>query len=125
MDEVEIKRITDAESLLAMRQAVEHVFVDPDLEIYIASLVHATRSDRRIAVGASPRGSLALLKLTRAQAALEGRDYIIPDDIKAYVVPALAHRLILEPEYWMKRQAVNEVLTQIIETVPVPVIHGI
>jgi MoxR-like ATPase len=125
MDEVKIMQVTDAETLLAMRQVVEHVYVDPDLEFYIANLVHTTRSDRRIAVGASPRGSLALLKLARAQAALEGRDYVIPDDIKTYVHPALVHRLILEPEFWMKRQAVEDVLSQILDTVPVPVIQGI
>ena len=124
-DEVEIERVTDAQTLLAMRQAVEHVHVDTDLEMYIASLVQATRRDRRVAVGASPRGSLALLKLARAQAALEGRDYVIPDDIKAYVGPALVHRLILEPEFWMKRQAVDDVLTEILEIVPVPVIRGV
>jgi MoxR-like ATPase len=125
MDEVKIVQITNAKTLLAMRQVVERLYVDPDLESYIASLVHATRSDRRIAVGASPRGSLALLKLARAQAALEGRDYVVPDDIKAYVRPALVHRLILEPEFWMKRQAVEDVLSQILDAVPVPVIQGI
>jgi MoxR-like ATPase len=124
-DEVEIQRVTEAGMLLAMRQAVETVHIDPDLERYIASLVHATRRDNRVAVGASPRGSLALLKLSRAQAALEGRDYVIPDDIKAYALPALAHRLILEPEFWMRRQAVNDVLAQIVAQEPVPVIQGI
>jgi MoxR-like ATPase len=123
-DEVVIDCVTDAASLLAMRQAVEQVYVDADLERYIANLVHATRRDKRVAVGASPRGSLALLKLARAQAALEERDFVIPDDIKAYLHPALAHRLILEPEFWMKRQAVDDILGQIIESVAVPVIHG-
>ena len=99
--------------------------VDPDLEQYITSLVHATRRDNRVAVGASPRGSLALLKLSRANAALDGRDYVIPDDIKAFMVPALAHRLILEPEFWMRRQAVYDILTQILGKEPVPVIRGI
>lgn len=124
-DEVEICQVTQAQSLLAMRQAVEGVHVHADLERYIASLVHATRRDKRVAVGASPRGSLALLKLARAQAALEGRDYVIPDDIKDYAQPALAHRLILEPEFWMRRQAVNDVLAQIIDKEPVPVMRGI
>jgi len=124
-DEVEISRVTDTATLLAMRQAVEHVYVDEDLELYIANLVHATRKDKRVAVGASPRGSLALLKLARAQAALEKRDYVIPDDVKAYAGPVLVHRLILEPEYWMKRQAIDEVLSNILESVPVPVINGI
>ena len=122
-DDVVIRRAIDADTLLNMRQVVERVHVEQDLEKYITGLVHATRQDKRVAVGASPRGSLALLKLARAHAILEGRDYILPDDIKAYVLPALGHRLILEPEYWMKRQAVEEVLKNILETVPVPVVR--
>lgn len=124
-DQVEIQQVLDAESLLKMRQVVELIFVEPDLENYIARLVHATRGDKRIAVGSSPRGSLALLKLSRAQAVLEGRDYVLPDDIKSFVLPALGHRLILEPEFWMRRQAVEEILQNILETVPVPVIRVI
>jgi MoxR-like ATPase len=122
-DQVEVKQVIDREILLGMRQIVERVYVEPDLEKYISRLVHATRQDKRIAVGASPRGSLALLKLARAQAVLEGRDYILPDDIKGYFLPALGHRLILEPEFWMKRQAVEEVLKSILESVSVPVIR--
>jgi len=122
-DEVEIQRVIDGNILLEMRQVVEKVHVESDLEHYMVSLVQATRKDRRVVVGASPRGSLALLKVSRAQAALEGRDYIIPDDIKSFIRPALAHRLILEPEFWMKLQAVNEILDQIAETVPVPVLR--
>ena len=124
-DEVAIKKVTDSDALLNMRQAVEQVHVEPDLERYIASLVHATRRDKRVVVGASPRGSLALLKLARAQAAIDSRDYVIPDDIKSYVEPALAHRLILEPEFWMKRRAVEDILTQIVASVPVPVIRSL
>ncbi len=122
-DEVEICAVVDAPSLLGMRQAVENVFVDPDIERYIASLVHATRQDKRVVVGSSPRGSLALLKLARAQAALEGRSYVIPDDVKVFARPALAHRLILQPEYWMKRQAAEDVIDSILDMVPVPVLN--
>jgi len=125
IDEVKIHQITEANSLLQMRQLVERVHVEPDLERYIAHIVHATRSDKRVTVGASPRGSLALLKLSRAQAALDGREYVIPDDIKNYIKPALAHRLILEPEYWMKRQAVDDVIVDIMKSVAVPVFQGI
>jgi MoxR-like ATPase len=122
-DEVEIHAVIDRQAIMEMRQVVERVYVEPDLERYISALVHSTRQDKRVAVGASPRGSLALLKLTRAQAILEGRDYVIPDDIKAYFIPSLRHRLILEPEYWMKRQAVEDVLKNILDMVPVPVIR--
>lgn len=122
-DQVVIEQVSSAEQLLEMRQVVELVFIEPDLETYIARLVLATRADKRVAVGASPRGSLALMKLARAQAVLEGRDYVLPDDIKLYVQPALGHRLILEPEFWMKKQAVEDVLKNILESVPVPVVR--
>jgi MoxR-like ATPase len=121
-EEVEIHQITNSHTLLDMRSTIETIHVDPDIEQYIASLVHSTRHDKRIAVGASPRGSLALLKLARANAALDGRHFTIPDDVKAYFLPALAHRLILEPEFWMKRQAVTDILNALLQTTPVPVI---
>lgn len=121
-EEVEIRQVIDAQNLLDMRNIVETVHVDPDIERYIASLVHATRLDKRVSVGASPRGSLALLKLARANAILDGRRFTIPDDVKAFYYPALAHRLILEPEFWMKRQAVTDILTGLLQETPVPVI---
>ncbi|MFO7170240.1 MAG: MoxR family ATPase [Chloroflexota bacterium] len=119
-DEVQLATITSAEELLAMRAAIEDVYVDPDIERYIVALVTATRQDSRVAVGASPRGSLALLKLARAQAAIEGRDYVIPDDVKGLVRPALAHRLILTPDLWMQRRATDEILGAILNAVAVP-----
>ena len=76
-------------------------------------------------MGASPRGSLALLKLPRAWAAMQGRDYVLPDDVKLFVEPVLVHRLILEPDLWMKRHAAEEVIASIVHTVPVPVIEGV
>jgi MoxR-like ATPase len=123
-DEVNLERVTQAQELLAMRQAVEDIYVDADLERYIVALVNETRRDRRVTVGASPRGSLALLKLARARAALDGRDYMLPDDVKAFIEPALSHRLILVPDLWMKRHAAEEVLAAITQAVPVPVIEG-
>jgi len=119
-----LQPVTDTETLLAMREAIEEVYLDPDLEGYIVRLVHQTRLDNRIAVGASPRGSLALLKLARAQAALEGREYVLPDDIKAFAKPALIHRLILNPELWLRTGATDQVLTSIIASVSVPVIDA-
>ncbi len=123
-DDFLLKPIIDGATLLEMRAAVEEVHVDPDLERYIVELVHATRQHSRVTVGASPRGSLALLKLARAQAALEGRDYVLPDDIKAYVGPALVHRLILNPELWMRAGTAEEILTGIVGSVRVPVVGG-
>jgi MoxR-like ATPase len=120
-DEVALEQVADAETVLAMRQAVETVHVESDLERYIVGLVNETRLNRQVTVGASPRGSLALLKLARARAAAEGRRYVIPDDIKRFAESALAHRLILEPDLWMRRGAAAEIIANALDTVPVPV----
>ncbi|HSR31108.1 MAG TPA: MoxR family ATPase, partial [Anaerolineae bacterium] len=93
-------------------------------EHYIVALTAATRARRQVAVGASPRGSLALLKLSRVWAAIHGRDFVLPDDVKEFVQPALIHRLILEPDLWMKRHAAEEVLADVLRSVPVPVRLG-
>ena len=119
-DEIALNPIIDSDELLTMRNAVEDVFVHPDIASYIVSLVAKTRTDPSIYVGASPRGSLALLKLSRAHAAIEGRDYVLPDDIKILAVPALAHRLILSPELWSKRLTSTDVIEKILNSIPVP-----
>ena len=121
-DDIVLYQIMKPKQLPPLREAVESVHVDADIEDYIASLVHATRSDRRVAVGASPRGSLAFLKLARANAAIEGRDYVIPDDVKRYAVAVLTHRLILQPEYWMSQSVNGEVIHDVLAKTPVPVI---
>jgi MoxR-like ATPase len=123
-DDFDLRQVTDAAELLAMRQAVEEVHVDADIERYIVALTNATRQRRQVAVGASPRGSLALLKLSRAWAAMHGRDFVLPEDVKAFVVPALVHRLILEPDLWMQRHAADEILADVLQLVPVPVRVG-
>ena len=122
-DEVELKKVTKAKELLEMRAAVEKVYIDPDVEQYIINLVRRTRNDGQVAVGASPRGSLALLKLTRAWAALNGRDYVLPDDVKTFANPVLVHRLILKPDLWLKKNASSEVIAGILNSVPVPVLQ--
>ncbi len=122
-EQVSLKQVTDAETLLAMRYAIERVFVDPDIEKYMVALVTATRKDPRVAVGASPRGSLALLKLARAWAALNGRSFVLPDDVKSFIQPALIHRLILHPDLWMKRNAAQDVIAALSSQVPVPVVR--
>ncbi len=120
-DDVTLRKMADAKKLLAMRGTVETVHVDPDLEAYISALVHATRADRRAAVGSSPRGSLAFLKVARAHAALEGRDFILPDDVKHYATAVLSHRIILQPEYWMSSSVTGEVIAEALRRTPVPV----
>ncbi len=121
-DEVLLQAVMEPGELLRMRGIVEEVHVDADVEAYIARLVQATRQDRRVAVGASPRGGLAFLKLARAAAALEGRDYIIPDDIKRFAAQVLSHRLILQPEYWMSQSVNGDVIRDVVDKTPVPVI---
>jgi MoxR-like ATPase len=121
-DEVVLRDIATAQKVLEMRDEVESVHVNADLENYIAMLVHATRVDRRVAVGSSPRGSLAFLKISRANAAIDGRDFITPDDIKRYALPVLGHRVILQPEYWMSRQVVDDVIRDTVDKTAVPVV---
>jgi MoxR-like ATPase len=111
--------ITQAE-LLAMQAALEDVFVSDALEQYIVALTQATRSDPRVALGASPRGSLAVLKLARAEAAIRGREFVLPDDVKAVAVAALAHRLVLRPELWTSRTTPTQVVESLLQQVPAP-----
>ena len=122
-DYFDLQAVTDASGLSDMRKAVEEVFVDPDLEYYIVDLVEKTRQHRKIAIGSSPRGALGLLKLSRAWAALQGRSFVLPDDVKRFVQPVLGHRIILEPDLWNSRVAVEEILDEVIRMVPVPVIQ--
>ena len=119
---VELEAVLPSNGLLEMQAAVETVYVHPDLEGYIVAIVTETRRDRHVAVGGSPRASLALMKLARAQAALSGREYVLPDDIKAYIHPVLAHRLLLLPEFWMRKNLITEVINTALRSVPVPVL---
>ncbi len=120
-EEVDINRITTSERVVEMQRAIEDVYVSDAVLEYITDVVTATRENKReIDVGASPRGSLALLKLSRAYAALEGRDYVIPDDVKAVAIPALSHRLILKRELWYTKVSQENVMQRLLEKVPVP-----
>jgi MoxR-like ATPase len=121
-DEVTLTQVADAETLRAMCAAVETVHIDPDLLTYIAEIVQATRSDRRAAVGASPRGSLAFLRMARAFAALQGRDFVLPDDVKRFARPVLAHRIVLQPEFWLTSQIAEKVVDEVLARVRVPVL---
>ena len=119
-DEIELDSVVDAATLIEMQRALEQVHLSEPIGYYIVDLVSATRSSRRLQVGASPRGSLALLKLSRARAALGGRDFVTPEDVKAIAVPALAHRLTLRPELWVQRVRGEDVVREALETVPTP-----
>ncbi len=119
-DEVELSPVVDRETLLAMQVAVEDVYVAESIGRYIVEIVGATRASARLQVGASPRGSLALLKLARCRAALHGRDFATPDDVKAVAVPGLGHRLMLKPELWVQRISGDDVVRETLEQVPTP-----
>jgi MoxR-like ATPase len=119
-DDIELRPVVDRETLLAMQAAVETVYVAESVREYCTDVVIATRASQSISVGASPRGSLALLKLSRCRAALHGRDYALPDDVKAVAVPALAHRLVLRPELWVQRISAEDVVREVLAAVPTP-----
>jgi MoxR-like ATPase len=119
-DAATVTTIISRPDLLAMQEALEDVFVSDAIERYIVDLAQATRVDHRVALGASPRGSLAILKLSRAEAALRGRDFVLPDDVKAVAVAALSHRLILRPELWVSRTTPAQVVEDLLRQVPTP-----
>jgi MoxR-like ATPase len=119
-DEVAIEPVVGAAEVLALQRAVEEVYVSEAIGRYMVDLVAATRDSRRVAVGSSPRGSLALLKLSRARAAVSGRDFVTPEDVKGVAVPALAHRLMLRPELWVQRIRGEDVVREVLDTVPTP-----
>jgi len=120
-DTATVPTIVSRAELLAMQATLEDVFVSDALEGYIVALAQATRADSRVALGASPRGTLALLKLARAEAALRGREFVLPDDVKTMAVPALAHRLVLRPELWVARITPTQVVESLLRQVPAPV----
>ena len=121
-DAVDVDVITDPQRVIAMQQACEDIYVDPALRMYMVEIVTRTREDPRVLVGSSPRGSQALLKTSRAAAALRGRDFVTPDDIKTVSELALAHRIILKPEHQIKGLEAGEVVQTILREVPVPTV---
>ena len=121
-ERIELEPVCDLQALRGMQAAIEEVHVAPAIAEYAVAIARATRDSPQLAVGASPRGSLALMKLARARAAYLGRDFVTPDDIKAVSIPALAHRLTLAPELWVQRVDPAEAVRAAVATVPVPVL---
>jgi MoxR-like ATPase len=119
-DAVALNAIIDGQGLRSLQAAVEAVHVGPAVGRYMVALATATRENPEVEVGASPRGSLALLRLSRARAALEGRDFVVPDDVKGVAIPALAHRLVLRPELWVRRVDAGDVVARVLGDVPAP-----
>jgi MoxR-like ATPase len=119
-DEAQLRPAVDRGEFISMQRAIEHVHVSAAVGRYIVELVAATRESPSVQVGASPRGTLAVMKLARVKAALDGRDFVVPDDVKAVAVPALAHRLALRPELWVQHVQAEDVVEVCLNDVPVP-----
>jgi MoxR-like ATPase len=119
-----VGRVVDAHELLAMRESVEQVTVHEDVLQYVVSLAVASRQHPQVAVGASPRAELDLVQLARARALLVGRDYVIPEDVKALAVPAMAHRISLRPEMWVRQVRTSDVVEELLRRLPVPRTRG-
>ncbi|GAA3739426.1 AAA family ATPase [Micromonospora maritima] len=119
-EEAEITPVVDAGTLRAMQAALEDVVVEDSVGRYIVALTSATREHPSVLVGASPRGSLALLLLSRVRAVLANRDYVVPEDVKAVAAPALAHRITLRPEMWLRRVDPSFVVGEVLESTPAP-----
>ena len=119
-ENVTLTAVTTAAGLLEMRESLERVEISEDLLDYVVAIVAATRRDQQVQVGASPRGGLALIQLARGQALLHQRDYVVPDDIKQVAVPALAHRITLRPELWVRRVSADDVVARLLGAVPTP-----
>ncbi len=122
-DDVEIKRIIDPGTLIEMQEKIEDVHLDDDIKKYIVNIVQKTRNNKDVEVGSSPRGSLALMKLSMANAAMRGRDYVVPDDVKFITTEALSHRLVLKPGPAIKGVEEEEVIAKTLKDVPVPKIE--
>jgi MoxR-like ATPase len=119
-DDATIEPVTTPAQVLDLQAAIEDVYVDPAVERYIVDIVSATRDHHQVEVGASPRGSLAVMKVSRGRAAIAGRDFVTPDDVKAVAGPALAHRLILKPDPWIRGVRTAAVVEEVLAKVPVP-----
>jgi MoxR-like ATPase len=115
-----VNQVVDAHDLVAMRESVEQVSVHEDVLHYVVSLAAATRHHPQVAVGASPRAEIDLVQLARARALLLGRDYVIPEDIKALATPAVAHRITLRPEMWVRKIQGADIVEELLRRLPVP-----
>ena len=119
-EEVSLAKVCSAERIVEMQEVVERIHVQDVIEEYIVTIVAATRRHPQVELGASPRGSLALMRLSAACAALRGRDFVLPDDVKEVAVPALAHRLILAADPWIRGVKPQAVVEEVLKEVPVP-----
>lgn len=119
-DDFDLVPVIDAKKLVSTQQQVERVHVSAEMDSYITEIVRSTRQHSYVEIGASPRGAIALMKMGMAFAAMGGRDFVVPDDVKEVAVPVLSHRLILRPDPWLRGVKTEEVVNEVINTVPVP-----
>jgi MoxR-like ATPase len=119
-EKIELAPLIGAAQLLQIQATVEQVHVSEPIEHYIVSLTATTRQHPHVQVGASPRGSLALYQLVRAYAMVQARDFVLPDDVKAMAIPALAHRLLLKPELWVRGIQAEAIVQDILDRTPIP-----
>jgi MoxR-like ATPase len=119
-EEATLAPVIDADTLLGLQAALEDVVVEDSVGRYMVDITNATRDHPQVLVGASPRGSLALLLVSRAVAAMAGRDYVVPEDVKEVAVAALAHRVTLRPEMWLRRVDAGQVIASVLDLVPAP-----
>jgi MoxR-like ATPase len=119
-EDVHLSPVVSRERLLALQRVLEDIHVTESIGYYITDIVVETRKHADVEVGASPRGGLALMKLARGKAFIEGRDFVTPDDVKAVAVPALAHRLSLRPHLWVRDRSGNDVVQEVLDLVPAP-----
>jgi len=115
-----LQPVVSQEDLLAMQAAVKHTFVSAPVKQYIVDLICATRANEAVYLGSSPRGSLGLYRTSQALAAMHGRDYVLPDDVKAMAEPVLAHRIIMDPAARMKRLTAKQVINDVLQRTPLP-----
>jgi len=121
--DIKINKVVSPAQIIEMQEGIKKVHIDKDLKSYIVKIVQSTRSEPRVEVGISPRGSIALFKLSKAHAAFNGRDYVVPDDVKNVAVPALAHRLILKAEARVRGVKPENVVNDIVNRIPVPTVE--
>ncbi len=119
-EEVFLEPAVDEKRVVELQRKVEEIHVDDDVLGYVADIVQATRNQRQVEIGASPRGSLAIFKLARARAVFHRRDFVVPDDVKEVAGPALVHRMIMKAESWVKGTDPRQVIDEILKSVPVP-----
>jgi len=121
LHDVEINKVVSPSDISKMQETVKGVFIEDNIQEYIVNIVQSTRTDPNVEVGVSPRGSIALFKLSKAYAAFSGRDYVVPDDVKQVVVPAIAHRLVLKPEARIKGMKPDKVIENVVKNITVPI----